>query len=481
MIGHIPAIGGAARYWSERHFLLWSRLVIVAGTLGATIIASSRASERNVSLLAGVWAAMVFLRWPPLGLVALIGASLVVPFAIGTGTESALNAAMLLSALLAALWILTMIGRRDLRLVKSGPILPLLAFCGVATLAFVVGLRPLMAFAETAPVIAQVGGLALIWLSAAVFLLVGHQVRDVRWLQIMTWFFLALGSLYMVGRLVPEIRRNLTRFIFQPGADGGLFWVWIVALALSQVLFNHDLRVPWRLALGALLVGTLYTSLVNDRGWVSGWLPSLVVIVVILWIAAPRLGILATLASGAIAVLQLPAIIGLVMIGDNEYSAMTRVEAWRIMADIVAISPVIGLGPANYYWYTPFFSILGYNVNFNSHNNFIDIAAQMGLLGLAFVLWFLWAVGRLGWQLRSRVRAGFQRAYVCGALGGLAGTVVAAMLGDWLIPFVYNLGVQGFRASVLGWLFLGGLVALEMMSRQETAERDKAAASRSTP
>ncbi len=40
------------------------------------------------------------------------------------------------------------------------------------------------------------------------------------------------------------------------------------------------------------------------------------------------------------------------------------------------------------------------------------------------------------------------------------GTMVAAVLGDWVLPFVYNVGFNGFRASVLGWLFLGGLVAL---------------------
>jgi hypothetical protein len=33
------------------------------------------------------------------------------------------------------------------------------------------------------------------------------------------------------------------------------------------------------------------------------------------------------------------------------------------------------------------------------------------------------------------------------------------------LPFVYNIGLAGFRASVLGWLFLGGLVSLEQMSR----------------
>jgi len=64
------------------------------------------------------------------------------------------------------------------------------------------------------------------------------------------------------------------------------------------------------------------------------------------------------------------------------------------------------------------------------------------------------------------VPEGFARAYVYGALGGLAGTLVAGMLADWLIPFVYNVGLAGFRTSVLAWLFLGGLVAMEQVIAQ---------------
>jgi hypothetical protein len=40
---------------------------------------------------------------------------------------------------------------------------------------------------------------------------------------------------------------------------------------------------------------------------------------------------------------------------------------------------------------------------------------------------------------------------------------VAGMLGDWILPFFYNLGLYGFRSSMLGWLFLGGLVSLGQM------------------
>src|SRR5207249_7869594 len=133
---------------------------------------------------------------------------------------------------------------------------------------------------------------------------------------------------------------------------------------------------------------------------------------------APRLALLATLVGSLMGALKLQQILSdVVFVGDNEYSLSTRLEAWRIMGEIIKLNPVLGLGPANYHWYTPLFPILGYAVQFNSHNNYIDIVAQTGLLGLGCFLWFVWAIGRLGWQLRSRVLAGFPRAYVDGALG----------------------------------------------------------------
>lgn len=44
------------------------------------------------------------------------------------------------------------------------------------------------------------------------------------------------------------------------------------------------------------------------------------------------------------------------------------------------------------------------------------------------------------------------------------------MLGDWVLPFVYNVTFNGLRASVLGWIFLGGLVALERMTPTESRQ-----------
>jgi len=42
-------------------------------------------------------------------------------------------------------------------------------------------------------------------------------------------------------------------------------------------------------------------------------------------------------------------------------------------------------------------------------------------------------------------------------------SLLRILAADWVLPFVYNIGLAGFRASVLGWLFLSGLVSLEQM------------------
>ena len=51
------------------------------------------------------------------------------------------------------------------------------------------------------------------------------------------------------------------------------------------------------------------------------------------------------------------------------------------------------------------------------------------------------------------------------------GALVLMVFADWLLPFVYNIGFPGFQASVLVWLFLGGLVALEHMPQPISSEQ----------
>ena len=142
------------------------------------------------------------------------------------------------------------------------------------------------------------------------------------------------------------------------------------------------------------------------------------------------------------------------------------------MGEIIKVNPVLGLGPGNYYNYTLLFPILGWYVEFNSHNNYVDIVAQTGILGLICFIWFMVVTWRLGWRLRNEVpKDGFTQAFIYGTLGGLAGSIAAGMLGDWVLPFVYNIGIYGMRSSIYAWFFLGGLVAIDQM-RQVGAPLD---------
>jgi len=337
-------------------------------------------------------------------------------------------------------------------------VLPLLLLCLVALLAFLMGQLPWFDALPKAPFRAQLGGLALFWLSAGAFLLVAHQIHDIRWLKWLTWIFIALGGLYILGNLIPVYGSAITNF-FPRGATGSLFWVWLLALSLSQAIFNKKLDHRLRVLLVLLVIGAFYVSLFQTRAWASGWLPPLIAILSIFILWKPRLGIVTTLICVVFSLLNYQNLIANVL-SLEEYSYITRLAAWEIVIDLIKVNPILGLGPANYYFYTPLYSLMGYFVSFNSHNQYIDIIAQIGLIGFACFLWFVWQVGKLGLSLRKTASEGFPRAYVYGALGGLAGTLAAGMLADWIIPFVYNIGFTGFRASVLGWIFLGGMVAL---------------------
>ncbi|NUM47179.1 MAG: O-antigen ligase family protein, partial [Anaerolineales bacterium] len=158
------------------------------------------------------------------------------------------------------------------------------------------------------------------------------------------------------------------------------------------------------------------------------------------------------------------------VLSTEDYSLATRLEVLPILAEIVSVNPAFGVGFANYYWFTPLFNLRGFYVSFNSHNNYADLIVQTGLVGMVIYIWLLAQIGHLAWTLRSKVQGGFSIAYVNGAIGGGVGMIVVAFLGDWVLPFVYNIGLLGFRTSVAGWLFLGGLVVLQQLHSTSTKD-----------
>jgi O-antigen ligase len=458
----------------RKYFLPWKHYILTGIVL---LISSYLAFWGTTSLFiailaafAGIIFAVYLYRNQQHGLLLLVFASYLVPFTIGTGTSTSINATILLIGALTGLWIFEMFFvNKAIRLPDTPTIIPLLLIIVVSLLAFLSGQLPWFSFASQAPILAQVGGLMMFVLSIVAFILVVHLADDTIWLKRMVWLFLGIGALYILTRFSPSLIRLANR-TFAYGSTAALYWLWMVVLAGSQAFFNTKLTRPVRAGLFLLLALTLYFSTIVAYDWKSGWVPPLAALLTMIWIGAPKLRFLALPAAGLLLLLNVVDISSLIS-GNEDYSVLTRVEAWRILLEIIKVNPILGLGPSNYYFYTPLYSILGYSVSFNSHNNYIDIVAQIGIFGLIFFIWFFWLLTKIGLRLLKTAPEGFERAYVIGSFGGIVGMLVAGFLGDWLIPFVYNVGLVGFRSSVFGWIFLGGLVALDkILQKQSLAE-----------
>jgi hypothetical protein len=455
---------GWLRRWLSQKIPVRLPMLVIAGVLLLSAGLAYKASPIQLALvlllLLAVGTLMALVHWPSLGLIVLIVACLILP---SPSLPGGLNFAVLLLYLLIGLWLLDiLLGQRKIRLVQSRTLWPLLALVAVAILAFGLGQLAWFSFAHPAPMEAQLGGLSIFLLAAGAFLLVAHQVRDLRWLQWMTWVFVGLGATFVAGWMVPGVG-GITGRLFQLGAtSNSMFWTWLAALSFSQAYINRKLRLRWRLILAAIAALTIYVAFFRNRDWKSGYLPAMTAMAIIVALRSWKAGaVMALVAPFAAVSLMSDAV------SSDAYSYSTRLDAWIILLNMVKVNPILGFGPANYYWYTPLFRIRGWAVAFNSHSQIVDLLAQTGLLGLGCFIWFAAEIGWLGWRLRNLAPTGFAQAYVYGVLGGLGGTLVAATLADWVLPFVYNIGLNGFRGSILAWLFLGGLVSIEQMLRQQ--------------
>lgn len=412
-----------------------------------------------MAVIIGLGAMIVYLQYLPLGIVVLLIAATFVPFEIGTNTGTSINLAVVLIIVFLGIWIVDMVVRqRKLQFVTSRPILPLLVFGIVVIISFGVGQLKWFVYARSAPIMSQIGGLAIFILSISAFILFANIVKDEKWLKRISWVFLILGAIFLFCRLLLPYASFL-RVILPNGMGGSLLYVWMAALILSFILFNKELTTFSRIVLVIFLFVFLYATVIYTFDWKSGWIPPMAALLVIFLIRYPRFAIVV----GIIGLLLFPTILSN-LISTDEYSYSTRLVAWEIiLKEIVKANPILGLGPANYYYYTPLYPILGYSVQFNSHNNYIDILAQSGIVGLACFFWFFAELGFLAFRLLKKELSSFARAYVIAVIGGLVGTLTAGMLGDWVLPFVYNIGLRGLRTSLIGWMLMAGLVVIEQI------------------
>jgi len=455
----------------------FTALLIALAVLILAFLLGRRASPLWLGLLVAGIGGVALLARPVLGLPALVLAALVIPIEIGTGTDVKLNPASLLLPLLLALWLLDMVRRRQVKFAASPVNRPLLLFLVAGLLSLLIGRAT---WDMTVPVggnflLVQLAQWAIFAFSAGALWLTANLVKDERRLWQLTAVFLVIGGGLAILRVLPGVGA-----LVEPFATVALvrspFWALLTALAGGQLLFNPRLTRAWRIFLVAVAAASVIFTFVIQNQVISHWVGVGAAWGLLIWLRWPRLRmpLLALIVTLAILGLLFPSIYQFAG-GDQEWngSGESRLVLITRVVEVTMRNPITGLGPAAYRLYAnmrPIFHRGAYWVQplVNSHNNYVDLFAHGGLVGLALFTWFVVAFARLGIHLHQRHRTGFVAGYVNGMLAVGLASLALMMFADWILPFVYNIGFPGFQASVLVWLFLGGLITVDHFGRESS-------------
>ncbi len=451
--------------------------LVVVIVLALAFLLGQRASPFWLELMGVTAGGVLLLTRPMLGILALVPIALVVPLEIGTGTEVKLNLASLLVPALLVAWLLNMARRQQVRVAPSLANRPLTLFLAAGLLSLLIGIATWDPAVPRNPnfTLVQLAQWAIFALSAGAFWLSANLVKDETWLRRLTWAFLLVAGSVALLRLLPGAGMLVGRFTTVAFIRAPL-WTLLTALTAGQLLFHTDLRHPARLFLALVLAACLAYAFFEQREAASNWVGIGAALGVLAWLRFPRLRWLVVIAIVVLVLIGIlfPAVYDFAG-GDVEWASSggSRLTLIERVVEVTMRNPITGLGPAAYrpyanmkplpylgaYWVAPLIS---------SHNNYVDLFAHVGLFGLGLFFWFCFSVVRLAMRLRLRYTTGFAAGYLNGVLAAGAGALAIMMLADWILPFVYNIGFPGFQASVLVWLFMGGLVALENFRGQRS-------------
>ncbi len=463
------------RYLIIKRWQIILRPVFVIGILGLAAVIGILIATGGVEvelLIAALVAPVPLLILYQLGryeygILLILFACGAIRFYISVTEWSAIVASLIVAMLMMGIWLLQMILHDKQISLKPSPInKPLLTFVAVSILAYIWGnvfRDPLVQLWGSFPMVQAAALLVNIMLPLLV-LLVSNKIEDVKWLKWMTGMMIIFGAVAMLGHTINSpllvIDGNLRKNFLFAINDSGLFTLWVGALVYSQALFNNKLLWWHRVLLFGLLLAWLEYRFLQNSTWVSGWLPLGVACMVLTFLRSKRLFFLAMFIGLIYLYVSFDYYWENIVISEEEEGSGTgRIGLWeRNLAHIVR-HPFFGMGPAGY---------AVYNMTYHAedarstHNNYFDIAAQTGLIGLAVFFWLMITFIRAGIRLR-RVLVGrwdFEEAFACATLAGTVGVVVGMMLGDWVLPFAYNQGIGGFDNAAYSWLFMGGMISL---------------------
>jgi len=202
-----------------------------------------------------------------------------------------------------------------------------------------------------------------------------------------------------------------------------------ILLALLLILLMVCLvvtysRASWLgLMLSFLFMGYLYLRLLNNRR--VTWLVIMMIIIlsVVAFLVLPN-----TVKTRVTSMVRI------------ENSNLFRINLWKESIDIIKDFPLFGAGLNTYTRVGRLYVESG--GGYYPHNSYLQMAAEIGILGLLAFLWFLFNVFELGVGL-------FKKTKDCLLLGLLAALIV------FLTQSLFDVNIYALQLATLFWIVLG--------------------------
>jgi hypothetical protein len=419
-----------------------------------------RVAAGNLALvltaLVGVGSLAVGLRHGsfPRGLAVMVLCAGLVNFtSLPTGRESRVVISLAVALLLLLVWAYELLfnGRTGARLKASALNAPLLVFVGINVIAYAwsyLTRDPLLRIWASFPFV-QVAALVVNVGLPLLALMVYNKIDDPVWIKRYIGFVLFLGVLNMVGRLGNI--GFLMRFI--ENGTTGIFGTWVAMIAYGVLLYDKKMSMPVKMLLVALLLAQLFFYFWRQRIWLTGWVPIGVGALVLTFFRSRRLFVLLCVLGLIYIGINSDALYASVVQDNVDEGGLQRIDIWRMNLAHVANHPLFGMGPAGYAIYNMTYHVFGLLA-------FVVMAATVVVIGLR----------------ARKAYAGvgdYREAFVNAALAGWVASLASMMLGDWVLPFAYNVTIMGFDHAMHAWIAVGGLLVLAAKAPVEDVESDR--------
>ena len=377
-----------------------------------------------------------------------------------SGYRAGLMPSQVFLAFLALLWLGRAAFADGFRLVKSELNLPLAALAVVSLASLVTsnvlhGTRELLFHQMLITQVAEVG---LLGFSICAFFLAANTLREQKWIGRLFAPVVLLGLYFAAHRIFG--------FDFPiPMIWGSFLLAAAIAFVYARLLFQKLGRAR-AVGLALLLLIMLYAAYRN-LSWVSGWVAVTGAILTVSYCRSrPLAALLVVLTLTALFVY--PGIYHSVQeeseIGGDFDRFIIWGDAFRMFT---AVNPVLGVGPGNYHAYVYYHSTLwfGGQTYTTAHSNYVQMAAELGLVGLAVLLWIVVSAIRAG-SRAGRSAPTEMRWLPVAATSIFAAMAVASLFGDYLFPSRGNNGIVTFGTTVYTWLIMGTAVAAGNLQRE---------------